>query len=82
MELTKIWVTKYALTSGIFEAEAEIEDQYGRMASIPSRRYFTAFHGNDWHRTLTEANKRAEEMRLKKISSLKKQLKKLEELKF
>ena len=25
MELTKIWVTKYALTSGIFEAEAEIE---------------------------------------------------------
>lgn len=81
MELTKIWVTKYALTSGIFEAEAEIDEDWN-MASIPSRTYLSTLHGKDWHRTVEEAMKRAEEMRVKRIASLRMQIKKLEELKF
>jgi len=39
-------------------------------------------HGNDWHRTEEAAIKRAEEMRLKKIASVKKQLGKLEKMRF
>ena len=39
-------------------------------------------HGKDWHRTPEQALARAEEMRLAKIESLKKSIKKLEGLKF
>ena len=39
-------------------------------------------HGKDWHRTPEAALARAEEMRLAKIESLKKSIKKLEGLKF
>ena len=42
------------------------------------------FHGEgkDWHRAKESAIKRAEEMRLKKITSVEKQLQKLKDMKF
>lgn len=73
-----VWVTKWALTSGIIETEAEVRDE--EMVNCGSR--YGYFHGNDWHRTRVAAVQRAEVMRLKKIASLKKQLEKLEKMRF
>lgn len=70
------WVTKYALTTGIEKVEGEADDNHLRYD-----KYGSAF-GNDWHRTRDAAVKRAEEMRLKKIASVKKQLEKLEKMRF
>jgi len=88
-KLTKIWVTKYALTTGIFEVEAEVEKREKRnegMAVVPndfkSGTYPRYFHGKEWHLTKESAMKQAEEMRTKKIASLQKQIGKLENLKF
>lgn len=79
----KVWITKYALTQGIFEKEAKECDRPG-MISIDEGYGCVYFHdeGKDWCRTRESAIKRAEEMRQKKIASLKKQIKKLEEMKF
>lgn len=76
----KVWITKYALTAGIIEAEGEFSEQYPSMVSYrdstgPALQFV---HGNDWHTTESAAFRQAEEMRQKKIASLKKQIKKLE----
>jgi hypothetical protein len=71
-----VWITKYALTKGIFCKEAEIK---GDM--IKYDRYSCELKP-DWHLTQEEAIKRAEEMREKKIKSLKKSLAKMEGLEF
>lgn len=78
-----IYVTKYALTHGIFRQEAE-ETETDGMACVKGspgamRQYF---HGKDWHHTLDAAVAHAELMRAKKIASLKKAIKKLEEMTF
>ena len=74
----KVWITKYALTAGIIEAEGVIAAP-GMIsyhdATGPALQFA---HGNDWHTTERAAFNRAEEMRQKKIASLKKQIKKLE----
>lgn len=86
----KVWVTKYALTQGILEKEVEIcsSDVSGHMIKItgtgigwsPSEYYYG--NGKEWHETKESAIKMAEFMRLKKIESLKKQIIKLEKMKF
>lgn len=78
----KVWITKYALTTGIFEMTAEITEHgsaYDMHSSFP-----TYYHGEgkEWHKTKESAIARAEEMRHKKIASLKKQIEKLEGMKF
>lgn len=78
----KAWITKYALTSGIIEMEGEITNSgslYDMNAGFP-----TYYHGEgrEWHRTKESAIAKAEEMRQKKIASLKKQIEKLEKMKF
>ena len=78
----KVWITKYALTSGIFDVEAEQcvnIDAVSYMLPDCYRQY--AYSGN-WHKTFEAAVQRAEEMRAKKIASLKKQIEKLEKLRF
>lgn len=74
------WITKYALTKGIIEANVEdcfdvapdMVDDIDRAAG-PT----TYYHGNDWHRTQAAALDRAREMREAKIRSLHKQIAKL-----
>lgn len=76
----KVWITKYALTTGIYEIEAEITENgsaYDMHASLPT---FYCKEGKDWHRTKEDAIQRAEAMRQKKIASLKKQIEKLEKV--
>ena len=87
----QIYVTKWALTQGILEMEADdidetlYPDRTIRMASVPGvagKSYRQNFHGSEWHRTQSAAIEQAEELRRKKIVSLQKQLAKIENLKF
>ena len=78
----KVWITKYALTRGILEMEcAQFGDISVKEVGNPFPTYYHG-EGNEWHRTKESAIRKAEEMRQKKIESLKKQIKKFEEMRF
>jgi hypothetical protein len=80
-----VWITKYALTQGIFEIDATVCTKINKdMIEEVGAGYPTMYHreGEEWHRTKESAIKRAEEMKQAKIKSVKKQLNKLENLKF
>ncbi len=78
----KVWITKYALTKGILEEEGEVSKNNADYLMVKD--YCQDFYeeGNEWHKTRESAIKKSEEMRLKKIESLKKQIEKLEKMKF
>lgn len=76
----KVWITKYALTSGILEKDATPCGGNGDMVQV-GQQYFHR-EGRDWHRTLVSAQKKAEVMRVKKIASYRKIIEKLEKLQF
>lgn len=77
-----VWISKYALTSGIYELKVDHFSSDG--TAVYGKGQFECFHGEgkNWHITEEDAKKRAEEMRLEKIQSLKKQIEKLEKLRF
>lgn len=78
----KVWITKYALTKGILEKECEdCRDDTVRETENSFPVYYHG-EGKEWHRTKESAIKRAEEMRQKKITRLKKQIEKLEGMRF
>lgn len=84
----KVYVTKYALTTGIQELEAETTGVEG-MICIPADRskgwtLEQLFHGQgrEWHTDRAAAVAKAETMRQAKIASVKKQLAKLEAMTF
>lgn len=74
------YITRYALTSGIEQAEGECYDNGIFGYSINGHTNYV--HGNGWHKTKDAALECAESMRLKKIASLKKSIAKLEKLTF
>lgn len=79
----KVWITKYVLTTGIEEKEVVASKNSPNMVS--TAKYYTKhYHGEgiEWHRTLEGAIKRAEEMRIKKLQALDKQIKKINALNF
>jgi hypothetical protein len=78
---TRVWISKYALTKGIYEEEVIVSDTIRGSVYTPSPGWYW-FSFGEWHRTKSEALSRAEEMRLKKVASLEKQLKKYRELRF
>ena len=82
--MAKVFITKYALTAGIKEMEGEIfkstyaDNQY----YVRDRSYMFYYIGKDAFLDKSDALKKAEEMRKKKIASLKKQISKLEKMTF
>ena len=79
----KVWITKYALTRGIIEADGELTSSdsvsiLNRDLSLPTH----WFYNGDWHSDKESAIQKAEEMRQEKIASLKNQIEKLEEMRF
>lgn len=79
----KVWITKYALTKGIVEREGKLTSNnsisiINQGRSLPT--YW--FYEGEWYSDKESAIKKAEEMRQKKIKSLEKQIKKLEEMRF
>lgn len=84
----KIWISQYALSEGVIETEGETgvigiegETIETSMVRLVSGRYVYG-EGKNWHRTREGAVARAEEMRKRKISSLRKQLELLEAMCF
>jgi methyl coenzyme M reductase beta subunit len=84
-KVIKAWITKHALTQGIYSVKAEVcLDISDKMISTMESGGVMqqCFHKPDWHESWLAAVVRAEDMRKKKIASIKKQIKKLEDLKF
>jgi len=76
-----IYVTKYALTQGVLRFDdAEVINDVAVIRQTGC--YDTYFHKNQWHRTFEEAKAQAEDMRRRKMASVKKQLAKLEAMTF
>lgn len=76
----KVFITKYALTLGIEEVEASL---YAEGRAVSYGQYGSAHgEGTNWHKTMEGAKKRAEEMRVNKIASLRNRIAKLEKLSF
>jgi hypothetical protein len=74
----KVYITKLALTKGIIEIDdPEFYSNYVVIDDLQPM-----INQVDWFYNKPAAIKRAEEMRVNKIASLKKQLAKLESLKF
>lgn len=75
----KAYITKYALTKGIFEVDCErLSEDRIRVFSVVTQYY----SGYDWYYTKEAAIVRAKEMQDAKIKSMEKQLQKLKGLKF
>ncbi len=82
--MTTVWVTKYALSDGIVETELRADGDYGKdpnwvwvvwpgaMGDTLMLRKIDVYHSR------ASAAERAEEMRISKIASLRKQIAKLE----
>ena len=82
--MAKVFITKYALTSGIKEMELEIvKSNFSNSQDYVREGSWTFFYiGKDVFLDKSEAVKTAEKMRKKKIASLRKQIEKLEKLSF
>jgi hypothetical protein len=81
----KIWISKYALSSGVTEHECE-PPKAGSAYVYPLKQPFDGYYsfvvGRHAHTTREEAVKAAEAARLKKIALIRKQLDKLEKMSF
>lgn len=78
----KVWISKYALSSGIAEIDAkEVGNGMVQQLGVRHAIYYHG-EGRDWHRTPEAAHAHAEQMRVKKIASLEKQIAKLKSIKF
>ena len=81
-----VWVTKYALTTGILQVTGTVHHFRGVGTMFSWRdedaRSDQCAHGLDWHRDEDSAKLRADAMRKKKIKNLEKQIEKLKNLSF
>ena len=82
----KVWISKYALTQGIYEVDAEVSEHTATMIIVtPNDRLagvLQFFHHDQWHLTKELAAAKAEQMRKRKIKSLEKALATINALKF
>lgn len=79
----KVWITKYALTDGIIEATGYKFEETRYEVYNEKGEYCGSFRpGKYLFMDKQSAVKKAEEMRQKKIASLKKQIEKLERMRF
>lgn len=75
-----VYVIKNVLTKGVEYVEVR-ETMFPNMV-VENVKWGRTFHKNDWFENKEDAIKNAEEIRIKKIQSLDKQIKKLSALKF
>jgi hypothetical protein len=76
----KVFITKHALTHGIEEVDGDID---GTMITYTSPAGYSGYyHRNDWHLSREDAVEKANKMRIAKIASHRRSIKKLEGLKF
>lgn len=77
-----VWITKYALTTGTFTAETENIDSDDGMVNVKEGNRCLLYFKGQWSPTKEGAMVQAQEMRDRKLVSLRKQIKKLEKLNF
>ena len=81
----KVWITKYALTDGIIEVEVMQLMYLGHdivAVNLENDTRSINLCSDECYLSKEPAIQKAEEMRQKKIASLKKQIEKLEEMRF
>lgn len=79
--MIKVIITKYALTSGMKQAEAKLcSNSEGRMIATKENGYTVYYHKPHWHTSHEEANAQVRKMIEAKIKSIKKTLAKMEQL--
>ena len=78
----KVWITKYALTDGIIEAEAMYLGHDIVAVTLENDTRSINLYSDECHLSKESAIQKAEEMRQKKIASLKKQIEELERIRF
>ena len=80
----KAWITKYALTKGIYEMEVEdcFDISPRTVTSVEKYPDGEMYLNGEWHRTREEAIHAANGMRARKLVSLHKQFQKLEAMEF
>lgn len=78
--MTTIYVTKYALSDGVFKAEAEISGKSATWKDAEGHRWF--MYGKDFWLTREEALADCERRRTNKLASIEKQKVKLQKLQF
>lgn len=82
-EAVTAWITKYALTRGVFSITAEICDgAHSGIITQTGVRYGYCYHKGEWFLTETAAQADAQMKRDRKITSLEKQILKLKNLTF
>lgn len=81
--MPKVYITKYALTYGIFSVEGSLSADGTAVRYKREGGYLSEIaHGQDFQLTEEDALARAEEMRIAKLKSLDKQIKKVSAIKF
>lgn len=81
--MAKVFITKYALTAGVKEIETDIiRDRFENEEYVIDDSYSYFRIGTNAFTDKSEALKKAEEMKIRKIASLRKQIEKLEKLSF
>jgi hypothetical protein len=82
----KVWITKYALTEGIFQVTAMFDSDVDKIASVAGDiqrgTVQTYYHKPFWHEHKADALRHAEELRRRKIAALERQIAKLLKLRF
>lgn len=78
----KVFITKYALTSGVEVKEATVWKENTNCIHIEGAVWNGFFCKPDWHDNWVDALARCEKMRSAKVKSCKKQLAKLEKMEF
>lgn len=75
----KVFITKYALSKGIIEADLALrEDGKSCYGILDGSYYPCGYYGNDFHLDYDSALKDCENRRTKKIAALKKQILQIE----
>jgi hypothetical protein len=74
----RIWITKWALTQGIIVVDADITDQ--GLAIVAG--HWNYYHKKDYCTSEAAARGKFEEMKQRKIASLRKQLSRIKNLEF
>ena len=75
----RVWITRYALTQGLFQVDAELVTAHG-VTYASCRRSGIGLFTREWAKTEAEAVKAFEKMRSNKIKSLRRQLERLEQM--
>jgi len=79
--MNTVWCTKYCTTGPITQHEViEIEGNVALVKFKGSLNDKMTLHGENWHRTKESAGERAHQMIHRKLRSLQKQIRKLEEI--